>query len=346
MLTYKRRFKKRLSAVLFSGPGTFAHGVHPPQSKELAESAAIEIMPAPDKVVLPLLQHIGGACVPVVKPKQEVAFGQLLAKGEIFVSTTLHAPVAGVVQKTQMTTLANGRHLQAVVIRAKGEQPGGQTLWDELFGGQWPRKAYQSMAPEDISTAIHQGGIVGLGGAAFPTHVKITPSEKKPIHTLMVNGCECEPYLTTDYRLMVEAPEAIVAGALLASRAVMARETIIGVENNKLEAVAALRRAAAGAGVKIAVLKTKYPQGSEKHLIKAVLDLEVPLGGLPMDIGVAMTNVATAASVAGAVMRGRPLTHRVIPKICWCPWVSPWGRCWSIAAVCGPPLRASSPAAP
>lgn len=312
MLAYKRRYRRRLSAVLFAGPGTFAHGVHPPQFKELADSAAIEIMPAPEKVVLPLLQHIGGACVPVVKPKQVVTFGELIAKGEAFVSTTLHAPVAGVVQKTQMTTLSNGRHLQALVIRAQGEQLGGQALWDELYGGQWPRKAYQSMAPQDISAAIHQGGIVGLGGAAFPTHVKITPSEKKPIHTLMVNGCECEPYLTTDYRLMVEAPEAIVAGALLASRAVMARETIIGVENNKLEAVAALRRAAAGAGVKIAVLKTKYPQGSEKHLIKAVLDLEVPLGGLPMDIGVAMTNVATAASVAAAVMRGRPLTHRVI----------------------------------
>jgi H+/Na+-translocating ferredoxin:NAD+ oxidoreductase subunit C len=312
MITYKKRPKKRLSAVLFSGPGTFARGVHPPQRKGLADSAAIEIVPTPEKVVLPLLQHIGGPCAPVVQPKQTVAFGELVGKGESFVSTTLHAPIAGVVQKLQMTTLANGRHMQAIVIRAQGDQIGGQALWDELYGGTWPRKTYQAMNPEDISAAIREGGIVGLGGAAFPTHVKITPSEKKPINTLMVNGCECEPYLTTDYRLMVEAPEAIVAGALLASRAVMARETIIGVENNKLEAVAALRRAAAGAGIKIAVLQTKYPQGSEKHLIKAVLDLEVPLGGLPMDIGVAMTNVATLASVAAAVMRKRPLTHRVI----------------------------------
>ncbi len=286
--------------------------MHPPQCKELSENAAIEPIAAPEIVVLPLLQHIGGPCVPVVKPKQQVVFGELVAKGETFVSTALHAPVTGVVQKMQMTTLANGRHLQAIVIRAQGEQLSGQDLWDELYGGRWPQKTYQTMKPEDISKAIHDGGIVGLGGAAFPTHVKISPSEKKPIHTLVVNGCECEPYLTTDYRLMVEAPEAIVAGTLLASRAVMAKEAIIGVENNKLEAVAALRRAAAGAGVKIAVLKTKYPQGSEKHLIKAVLGREVPLGGLPMDIGVAITNVATAASVAGAVMRNRPLTHRVI----------------------------------
>jgi len=168
------------------------------------------------------------------------------------------------------------------------------------------------MDPEKISDAIHAAGIVGLGGAAFPTHVKITPDENKPIHTLIVNGCECEPYLTTDYRLMVEAPEAIVAGTMLAVRAVGAQKAFIGVENNKLEAIASLRRAAAGAGIKIAVVKTKYPQGSEKHLIKAVLDSEVPLGGLPSDVGVVMTNVATVTSVARAVMRDIPLTHRVV----------------------------------
>ncbi len=312
MIIYKRRQKNRMAAVFFSGPGTFAHGVHPSQCKELSDSATVEIVPAPEKVVLPLLQHIGGPCVPLVKPKQVVVSGEMVAKGETFVSTTLHATVSGVVQKNQMTTLANGRHLEAIVIRTEGQQLSGQALWDELYGGQWPQKSCQAMKPADISAAIQKGGIVGLGGAAFPTHVKITPSEKKPIHALVVNGCECEPYLTTDYRVMVEAPEAVVAGALLASRALGARETIVGVENNKLEAVAALRRVAAGAGIKIAVLKTKYPQGSEKHLIKAVLNLEVPLGGLPMDVGVAITNVATAASVAGAVMRNRPLTHRVI----------------------------------
>jgi electron transport complex protein RnfC len=313
MIKYKKRDKRnRMAAVFFSGPGTFAHGIHPPQCKDLSDTAAIEIVPAPEKVVLPLLQHIGGPCVPLVKPKQKVAFGEMIGKGEIFVSTSLHSPVSGVVLKNQMTTLANGRHLEALVIRTEGEQLSGQDLWDTLYGGQWPQKSYQAMIPEEISAAIHNSGIVGLGGAAFPTHVKITHSEKKPIRALVVNGCECEPYLTTDFRVMVEAPEAIVAGVLLAARAVGARETIIGIENNKIEAVAALRRAAAGAGIKIAVLKTKYPQGSEKHLIKAVLDLEVPLGGLPMDIGVAITNVATAASVAHAVMRSRPLTHRVI----------------------------------
>jgi H+/Na+-translocating ferredoxin:NAD+ oxidoreductase subunit C len=308
-------FKKRQhdhAAGSFPGPGTFAHGVHPPAEKDLAADRPIEIMPSPKKVVLPLQQHIGGPCMPMVKPRQEVVFGEMIGRGQAFVSASLHAPVSGVVQKMEMVTLANGRHLQAIAIRTDGYQVDGQVLWDQTFGGKWPQKSYQAMAPEKITEAIHEAGIVGLGGAAFPTHVKITPNDQKPIDVLMVNGCECEPYLTTDYRVMVEAPEAVVAGAMLAARAVGAKKTYIGIEDNKMEAVALLRRAASGAGIHIAVLKTKYPQGSEKHLIKAALGREVPLGGLPSDIGVAMTNVATAAIVARGVMRGLPLTHRVV----------------------------------
>ncbi len=312
MALFKRRYNGTAASKLFPGSGTFARGVHPPECKGLASDAPIEIIPSPEKVILPLLQHIGGPCTPIVKPKQSVTFGEMIGKGEAFVSASLHAPLTGIVQKMEVTTLANGRHMQAIVIRGEGEQLCGQALWDKLFGGSWPQKSYQTMDPAKIAEAINDSGIVGLGGAAFPTHVKIMPSDKKPINTLVVNGCECEPYLTTDYRLMVEAPDAIVAGALLAARAVGAQDVYIGIENNKPEAVASLRRAAAGAGIKIAVLRTKYPQGSEKHLIKAVLNREVPLGGLPSDIGVAMTNVATATTVARGVMRNIPLTHRVI----------------------------------
>lgn len=296
----------------FPGSGTFSRGVHPPEHKELAKNAPIEIIPTPKKVMLPLLQHIGGPCTPLVKKKQTVAFGELIGKGEAFISASLHAPVAGVVQKMEVTTLSNGRHMQAIVIHSEGEQVEGQALWDTLFGGEWPQKTYQSMSPEEINTAINASGIVGLGGAAFPTHAKIIPNDRKPVDTLIVNGCECEPYLTTDYRVMVESPGAIVAGAQLAARAVGARIAYIGIENNKPEAVEALRQPAAEAGIKIAVVKTKYPQGSEKHLIKALLNREVPLGGLPSDIGVAMTNVATVTTLARAVMRQIPLTHRVI----------------------------------
>ena len=312
MALFRKKHKEGGTAGYFPGKGTFAHGVHPPEQKAFSADLPIEIMPTPKKIVLPLLQHIGGPCKPVVKAKQQVAFGEMIGKGEAFISAALHSPVAGVVQKTETVTLANGRHLQAIAIKTEGEQIEGQDLWDRLFGGKWPSKSYQAMEPEKIAEAIHGAGIVGLGGAAFPTHVKISPNSKKPIHTLVVNGCECEPYLTTDYRLMVEAPEAVVAGALLGARAVGAKKTFIGIEDNKIEAVAALRRAASGAGIHIAVLKTKYPQGSEKHLIKAVLDREVPLGGLPSDIGVAMSNVATVTSMARGVMRGIPLTHRVV----------------------------------
>ncbi len=296
----------------FPGPGTFSRGVHPPARKMLAADAPIEIVPPPEKVFLPLLQHVGAACTPMVKKGQNVSFCEMIGKGEAFISASLHAPISGIVQKMAMVTLPNGRHLQAIVIQNQGEQITGQELWDRLFGGKWPQKAHQTLSPETISEAINASGIVGLGGAAFPTHVKIMPSDKKPIHTLIVNGCECEPYLTTDYRLMVEAPDAIVTGALLSARAIGAKNAYIGIEDNKMEAVAALRRSAAGAGIKIAVLRTKYPQGSEKHLIKAVINREVPLGGLPSDVGVAMTNVATVSAVARGVVRKTPLTHRVI----------------------------------
>lgn len=312
MALLKQQLSKKRPSSAFSGSGTFSHGVHPPQRKTLVSDVPIEVVPAPEKVILPLLQHVGGPCTPLVKPKQKVAFGELIGRGEGFISAALHAPVSGVVQKMAVTTLPNGRHLQAIVIRTEGEQPDAQELWDQMFGGEWPVKTFQGLTPEQINAAILSAGIVGLGGAAFPTHVKIAPVGEKPIHTLVVNGCECEPYLSTDYRVMVEAAEVVVAGAMLAARAVGAKQTIIGIEDNKREAIDALRRLAGGAGLKVAVLKTKYPQGSEKHLIKAVLNREVPLGGLPADIGVAISNVATMTAVARAVMRDIPLTHRVI----------------------------------
>jgi len=181
-----------------------------------------------------------------------------------------------------------------------------------VLGGHWPKDCPTIYYPTTIAKAIHEAGIVGLGGAAFPTHVKVRPDDTKMIDTLMINGCECEPYLTNDYRLMVEAPGPIIAGAMHGARAVSAREVIICVEDNKPEAIEHLNAEAEGTVIKIAVLKTKYPQGSEKQLIKAVLGLEVPLGGLPSDVGVAMSNVGTMAAIARGVIREKPLTHRVI----------------------------------
>ena len=211
-----------------------------------------------------------------------------------------------------VTNLPNGRHVKAIAIKAEGEQLDGQALWDEIYGGHWPKDDLEQYSPKQITDAIYDAGIVGLGGAAFPTHVKYIPNEKKPLDTILINGCECEPYLTSDYRLMMEAPAPVITGALLAGRATGAKNIIIAVEDNKPKAVEVLRQAAAGTDIKIAVLKTKYPQGSEKQLIMAVLKRVVPLGGLPLDVGVAVSNVGTAAAVARAVLRGKPLTHRIV----------------------------------
>ena len=294
------------------GKGSFPHGIHPPENKNLSRDAAIEVIPAPKRVVLPLLQNIGAPCKPIVKAKQKVAAGEIIGVGEAFVSANLHSPVDGMVEKIGVCTLPNGRHLPAISIKADGDQLDGQALYDDVLGGQWPKDCPMIYYPTTISKAIHEAGIVGLGGAAFPTHVKVRPDDTKMIDTLMINGCECEPYLTNDYRLMVEAPEPIIAGTLHGARAVAAKEVVICIEDNKPEAIKRLKVAAEGTVIKIAVLKTKYPQGSEKQLIKAVLDLEVPLGGLPSDVGVSMSNVATIAAVARAVIREKPLTHRVI----------------------------------
>jgi electron transport complex protein RnfC len=294
------------------GPGTFAHGIHPPQNKHFSNTRSIEVIPTPRRVVLPLQQNIGGPCTPVVKPRQAVAWGEPVGRGEAFVSSPLHAPVSGKVERMAMATLANGRHMQAIVIQAEGDQIQGQALWDRLLGGAWPKDCIGIYDPQEIHEAILAAGIVGLGGAAFPTHVKITPNTKKPIHTLLVNGCECEPYLTADDRLMREAPDAIVTGAFLAGYAVGAERIYIGVEDNKPQALDILRQAVGRTGIQVKALKTKYPQGSEKHLIQSVLGRQVPLGGLPADVGVAIGNVGTMAAVAAAVVRGMPLTHRVV----------------------------------
>jgi len=301
-----------LSNKQFPGTGTISCGVHPPERKEYSADIPIEVIPPPEKVLLPLLQHIGAPSAHIAKPKQEVAFGEKIAKGQGFVSSNLHAPIAGVIQKQASTTLPSGRHLKAIPIKAQGEQMTGRALWDDIYSGFSPGASLEEYEPEEIAEAVHEAGIVGHGGAAFPSHVKLARNEKKPIDALLINGCECEPYLTSDDRLMTEASDSIVTGALLVARATGAKETYIGIENNKPRAVEAMRKAAAGTGIVIAALKTKYPQGGEKSLISAILKREVPSGGLPMDVGAAVVNVATAAAIARAVIKGKPLTHRIV----------------------------------
>ena len=296
-----------------TGRGTFARGIHPPERKHLADRAPIEVLPTPPEVRIALLQHLGAPCEPILKPRTEVALGDVVGQAKGFVCAPVHASIAGTTGRNSVATLPNGRHVPVIPIKAADQQPlSGQTLFDDILGGEWPTDGLDRYEPQQIADAVREAGIVGLGGAAFPTHVKLTRNPEKPIQTLLINGCECEPYLTSDYALMMEAPAPIITGALLAQRATGARDVIICVENNKLDAAERLREAAAGTAVQVRILETKYPQGGEKQLTIAVLGREVPTGGLPLDVGAVVINVGTAAAVARAVVRGKPLTHRIV----------------------------------
>ena len=292
--------------------GSSARGVHPPERKSLAAEMPIEVMAPPAQVQMPLLQHTGAPCTAVVKNRQQVEMGDLIGEAEAFISASVHAPIAGKVANASVATLPNGRHVSTIPLKAEGEQLHGQQLWDELYGGEWPRTGLEQYAGDQIVQAVQKAGVVGLGGAAFPTHVKLARNPEKPVDTLLLNGCECEPYLTADHRLMVEAPEAIITGGLLAGRAVDSKDVVIAIEDNKQEAVKALCRAAEGTGIQVVVVQTRYPMGGERQLIPVVLGREVPTGGLPLDVGVVVLNVGTAAAVARAVFRGGPQTHRVV----------------------------------
>lgn len=269
----------------------FRGGIHPHDGKELARDAAIETMPAPPLIALPLSQHIGAPCTPTVKVGETVKRGQRIATSQAFLHADIHASVSGKVKRIE-----NG------MIYLEND---GLDAWAEglPFTRDW-----QAMTPEDLLSAIEAAGIVGMGGATFPTQVKLKP--KKPVDVLILNGAECEPYLTADDRLMREEPERVVTGARILAKILGTKRSVIAVEENKPEAAEALRRAA-GQDLEVLLLRTRYPQGAEKMLIYAVTGREVPLGGLPMDAGAVVQNVGTAAAVADACCHGLPLTERI-----------------------------------
>ncbi len=294
------------------GSGTFPRGIHPPHRKKPAEACTIEVLPTPAQVTIPLLQHTGAPNEPlIVKPRTDVTVGQKIGASDAFISAPVHASINGQTARATAITLPNGRHVNAIPIKAGEEQPSAEELYDDHFGGDWPTD-YSDREPKEIIEAIKEAGLVGLGGAAFPTYVKLSPPPGKTIDTLLLNGAECEPYLTADYRLMVEAQAAIVSGALAAARAMQVDNIVIAIEDNKPQAVDKMRQAVQGTAVQVIAVKTKYPQGGEKQLILATLKRIVPTGGLPLDVGVVVMNVGTAAAAARAVARGKPLTHRVI----------------------------------
>ncbi len=281
---------------------TFPGGVHPPDNKSWSAHKPIEECPLPAELVIHFAQHIGAPAEACVAAGDRVKRGQEIGRAKGFVSVPVHASTSGEVVAVEPRPHPSGKALPAVVIR-----PDGDDAWIELPPAGDP----QSLTADAIRDRIRAAGIVGLGGATFPAHVKLSPPEGKRIDTLILNGVECEPYLTADHRLMLEAPERILDGAALLARVLGVERTCIGIEANKPDAIALMEKAAAGRGIEVVPLEVKYPQGAEKQLILAITGREVPSGGLPMDVGVVVHNVGTAAAVADAVLRGIPLIERI-----------------------------------
>lgn len=281
---------------------TFAGGIHPPDSKQWSSHKAIEECPLPAELIVPLAQHIGAPAVPCVEVGQHVAKGQEIGTAKGFVSVPVHAPTSGVISAIENRPHPWGTSLPAVIIKSDGE--------DRWYPELQPADPGE-LSPEDIIEKVRQAGVVGMGGAAFPAHVKLSPPPEKNIQTLIFNGVECEPYLTADHRLMLEDPERILQGVALLQYVFGSERVVVGIEANKPDAIALFERLCAGTPVEIVPLQVKYPQGAEKQLIAAVTGREVPSGGLPMDIGVAVHNVSSAAAINDAVLLGRPLIERI-----------------------------------
>lgn len=291
---------------LFNKAKTFPNGIHPVEHKEQTAGLKIRRLPFAPKLIIPLSQHIGAPAVPLVKVGQEVVRGEPIAEAGGYLSVPMHSPVTGVVRAIdQLVPSAKGPKERAIIIEtyAAARQ---EVLYDA------PRDL-NSMTPAELVTAVQACGMVGLGGAAFPSHVKLLPPEGKSIKTLVINGCECEPYLTCDHRVMLEQTDRMVAGIRMVMRATGATDAVIGVENNKLDAVEAIRlRLPEGEGIRVEAVETKYPQGAEKMLISSLFQKEVPSGGIPADLGMAVYNVGTMAQLGALIPQNRGLIERVV----------------------------------
>lgn len=284
---------------------TFRNGVHPPEHKSETDGLPIKQFPFAPLLVLPTAQHIGAPSKIIVREGQEVVRGQLLAEADGYVSVPLHAPVSGRVRKIANVPTVKGE--MALGIYLEAFPASGQ----EVLEGEGID--YKTATQEDILQGIQNAGIVGLGGAAFPTHVKLKVPDDKPCEVLMLNGIECEPYLTTDHRVMLEQSEDIFTGIRYLLKSTGAERVIIGIEANKQDAADHLsRNIPEDLPVSVEVVPVKYPQGSEKMLITALLGKEVPSGGLPIDVGVVVVNVATAAEIGRLLPHGRGIQERVV----------------------------------
>ncbi len=287
------------------GSSTFRHGVHPPETKHLTEKLPVRRMPFPEEIVLPLRQHAGKPATLLVKVGDRVERGDKIAEADGFVSVPIHASAAGTVKDIRLCPHPDGSMAESVVIAV------------DRFSPQIPRPRivpnWAGLGPKQVVEEVQKGGVVGLGGAAFPTHVKLLPPDDFPVHTLIINGAECEPYLTTDHRTMVEYPERVQFGIRIMMKALGVERAVIGIEKNKPDAIARLTETLPeDLDVSVLPLTVKYPQGAEKMLIKVVTGREVPSGKLPMHVGVVVQNVGSIACIGEIFETGYPLIERVV----------------------------------
>ncbi len=281
-------------------------GVHPPENK-ISAAAPIEPLALPKRVSILLSQHLGAPAVPAVQKGDKVKVGTLLGKGESFISANVHSSVSGTVFSIDDVLDASGYRRKAVIIDVEGDE------WESAIDRSTTLKKEIAMEQKAIVEKLKECGVVGLGGATFPSHVKYMVPEGKKVDTLVINAVECEPYLTSDHRIMLEKPEEVLIGTQILMKALNVKRAIIGIESNKMDAINLLdKKAKDFPGIEIAALKVQYPQGAEKQLIKAVLNREVPSGKLPLDVGCVVNNVGTAFAAYEAVQKNKPLFERVV----------------------------------
>ena len=281
-------------------------GIHPHDNK-LSAGSAIQVLPVPQEVTIPVAQHIGAPAKPIVAVGDVVKVGQLIAEAGGFVSANVHSPVSGKVKKIEDFIDGNGYRKTGIIITVEGDE------WLETIDRSTGINREIKLAPADIIKKIGEMGLVGMGGATFPTHVKLAVPPGKKCEALIINGVECEPYLTSDHRLMLEKGEEVLIGVKILMTALGVNNAYIGIENNKKDAIEYLTKLAASyPGITVQPLKMRYPQGGEKQLIDACIGRQIPSGKLPIDVGAVVQNVGTAYAVYEAVQKNKPLIERVV----------------------------------
>jgi Na+-translocating ferredoxin:NAD+ oxidoreductase subunit C len=293
------------------GTKSFSHGIHPPESKDETRHLSIRQFPFASILIVPLSQHIGKPALPIVREGEEVMRGQCIAEPDGQISVAMHAPASGIIQKIGFCPNISGKMAPAIFL-----QPYPASTQEVLPGTPCD---LETASPEEIVSAIQQAGIVGLGGAGFPTHAKLQIPAGKHVDTLIINGAECEPYLTTDHRVMLEHPADVVTGIRYLLKVTEAKKTIVAIEANKPDAAESLRHEIAKqtngvpmGAIEVEVLPVKYPQGAEKILIEALTGRQIPSGHLPIDVGMICTNVTTCAEIGQLLPLGAGLQERVI----------------------------------